>query len=92
MGFTTKIRCLNNFLVSIQRLRTCSLPDLRLLFQTVEEDKGVTEERDESLVDCENVKPSTDEDKEEVNCEDDDEDDDLEQEVDIGIACDERRV
>ncbi|XP_028404175.1 serine/threonine-protein kinase Nek1-like isoform X2 [Dendronephthya gigantea] len=70
----------------VKRLRTCSLPDLRLLFETVEEDKGFNEEGDECLVDCENVKPSTDEDKEEVNCEDDD---DPEQEVDIDIACDE---
>ena len=69
----------------IQRLRTCSLPDLRLLFETVNEDECVklsTGEGEGGLVDCDNIKPSSF-----VNCEDYD---DPEQEVDIDIACEER--
>ena len=69
----------------IQRLRTCSLPDLRLLFETVNEDECVklcTGEGEGGSVDCDNIKPSS-----LVNCEDYD---DPEQEVDIDIACEER--
>ncbi|CAB4003297.1 Hypothetical predicted protein [Paramuricea clavata] len=67
-----------------KRLRTCSLPDLRLLFETVTEDECVklsTGEGEGGLVDCDNIKPSS-----LVNCEDDD---DPGQEVDIDIACEE---
>ena len=85
-------------LFSTQRLRTCSLPNLRLLFETDTEEECMnssTKESEKNVVGCNSKEPLVVEDSEKrvVDCdEDDDDDDDPDEEVDIDIACEERRV